>query len=237
MAGGGGDGQLRLLGFWPSPFVHRVSLALRLKGLSYENVEEDLGNKSELLLASNPVHKKIPVLLHGGRPVCESMLIVEYLDDAFPGAGQAVLPADPYDRAAARFWAAYIDNKFFPALIKALMGTTEEEKAAATADTFVALETLEGALAERSGGEGFFAGDAPGFVDVALGGFVGWLSAWDKVTGVKLLDAGRTPLLAAWAERFASLDAAKSAIPDVDRIAEFAKALQARSAAAAAASD
>ncbi|KAL6846370.1 hypothetical protein ACP4OV_023818 [Aristida adscensionis] len=155
------------------------------------------------------------------------------LDDAFPGADQAILPADPYDRAVARFWAAYIDNKFFPALIKALMGTTEEEKAAATADMFVALEMLESSLADCSRGRGFFAGDAPGFVDVALGGVVGWLGAWDKVTGVKPLDAGRTPLLAAWAARFAALDAAKDAIPDVDQIAEFAKVLQARTAAAA----
>ncbi|XP_062201767.1 probable glutathione S-transferase GSTU6 [Phragmites australis] len=235
MAGVGGDEQLRLLGAWPSPFVHRVRVALHLKGLEYENVEEDLANKSELLLASNPVHKKIPVLLHGGRPVCESLVIVQYLDDAFPGAGQAILPADPYNRAVARFWAAYADDKFFAAWIKAFKGTTTEEKAAATAEAIAALETLEGAFKECSGGKGFFAGDAPGYVDVALGGFIGWMRAYRKMAGVDLLDASRTPLLAAWAERFAALEAARAAIPDVDRIAEFAKAMQARSAVAAAA--
>ncbi|XP_062213128.1 probable glutathione S-transferase GSTU6 [Phragmites australis] len=233
MAGVGGDGQLRLLGAWPSPFVHRVRVALHLKGLEYENMEEDLTNKSDLLLTSNPIHKKVPVLLHDNRPISESLVIVQYLNDAFPGAGQAILPADAYDRAVVRFWAAYIDDKFFAAWIKALKGTTEEEKAAATADTLAALETLEEAFAELSGGKGFFAGDAPGYLDVVLGGFVGWLRAWDKVAGVKLLDASRTPLLAAWAERFAALDAAKGVIPDPDQIAEFAKGLQARMAAAA----
>ncbi|RLM91411.1 uncharacterized protein C2845_PM08G16370 [Panicum miliaceum] len=234
---GGEDGQLKVLGSWPSPFVNRVRMALHLKGLEYENVEEDLADKSELLLASNPVHKKVPVLLHGGKPVCESLVILEYLDDAFPGAGPAVLPADPYDRAVARFWAAYVDGKLHGAMVAALLGATEEARAAATADAFAALDALEGALAERSGGKGFFAGDAPGYLDVALGGFIGWLRAWDRIAGgIKLLDAGRVPLLDAWAERFAALDAAKGVIPDPEPIAEFAKVLQARSAAAAASS-
>lgn len=51
----GGD-DLKLLGLWASPYVLRVKLALSLKGLSYEYVEEDLRDKSELLLKSNPVH-------------------------------------------------------------------------------------------------------------------------------------------------------------------------------------
>ncbi|RCV25834.1 hypothetical protein SETIT_5G197500v2 [Setaria italica] len=232
-AGGGADGQLKVLGAWPSPFANRVRVALHLKGLEYENVEEDLTNKSELLLASNPVHKKVPVLLHGGRPVPESLLILEYLDDAFPAAGPTLLPADPYHRAVARFWAAYVDGKLHGVMVAALTGATEEERAAATADTFAALETLEGAFAECSGGKGFFAGDAPGYLDVAFGAFIGWLRAWDRITGVTLLDAGRIPLLAAWAERFAALDAAKGVIPEPEHIAEFAKVLQARAAAGA----
>jgi glutathione S-transferase len=58
-------------------------------------------------------------------------------------------------------------------------------------------------------------------VDVVLGGFLGWLYATEAICGVKALDATRTPLLAAWAEGFCTLDAVKGLIPDVDRLVEY----------------
>ncbi|KAG2589346.1 hypothetical protein PVAP13_5NG288981 [Panicum virgatum] len=266
-AGAGGEaGQLKLLGAWASPFVNRVRMALHLKGLEYENVEEDLADKSELLLASNPVHKKVPVLLHGGKPVCESLLILEYLDDAFPGAGPAVLPAGPYDRAVARFWAAYVDGKVcacgvsFTGSEMVIDGKRMHGSDLYARGTRAVTRRDGGGAAGGNGGgegggdggrvrgagraggrvrgalrrEGILRRDAPGYLDVALGGFIGWLRAWDTITGgIKLLDAGRVPLLAAWAEHLAAHDAAKGVIPDPEPIAEFAKVLQARSAAAA----
>ncbi|KAJ9693025.1 hypothetical protein PVL29_011939 [Vitis rotundifolia] len=55
--------EIILLDFWPSMFGLRVRVALAEKGLKYEYRQEDLRNKSPLLLEMNPVRKKIPVLV------------------------------------------------------------------------------------------------------------------------------------------------------------------------------
>ncbi|CAN6324763.1 unnamed protein product [Urochloa humidicola] len=223
-----GSDDLKLLGMWASPFVLRVKLALSLKGLSYEYVEEDLGNKSELLLSSNPVHKSVPVLIHNGKPVCDPY------DEAFAGTGTSLLPADPYERAIARFWVAYIDNKMIAAWTQASRGKTEEERAEGMKQSVATVETLEGALRDCGKGKPFFGGDSVGYVDVVLGGLLGWVRAHEELKGVSSFDTELTPLLAAWAERFWSLVAVEPVMPDVSRLVEFGKMLQARQAAAAA---
>uniref|UniRef100_A0A0D9XLS9 glutathione transferase n=1 Tax=Leersia perrieri TaxID=77586 RepID=A0A0D9XLS9_9ORYZ len=223
--------DLKLLGTWPSPFVIRVRLALSLKGLSYEYIEQDISNKSDLLLVSNPIHKKVPVLIHAGKPICESQIIVHYIDEAFPVAGAALLPSDPFDRAAARFWVAYIDDILATKFRAMGEAKEEKEKGEAAAEVFAAIEKLEEGMKACSKGKAFFGGDGAGCVDVALGGFLGWIKAAEVLAGVTFLDGARTPLLAAWADRFSALDAAKEAIPTVEKFCEFHLARQAAAAA------
>lgn len=96
-----------------SMFGMRARIALAEKGVKYEYKEENLRNKSPLLLQMNPIHKKIPVLIHNGKPICESAIIVQYIDEVWKDKAP-IMPSDPYDRAQARFWVDYIDKKVAP---------------------------------------------------------------------------------------------------------------------------
>ncbi|KAI4311348.1 hypothetical protein MLD38_036253 [Melastoma candidum] len=97
--------ELIQLDLWASMFGMRCRLGLTLKGINYEYREEDLSNKSPLLLLQmNPVHN--------GRPVCESLIILHYIDECWPDT-YPLLPSDPYERSQSRFWADFVDNKFY----------------------------------------------------------------------------------------------------------------------------
>lgn len=101
---------VKLLGTWASPYSRRVEIALKLKGIDYEFSAESLSPKSPDILKYNPVLKKIPILLHNGKPVVESLVIVEYIDETW-SSGPSILPADPLEKSNARFWAKFIDDK------------------------------------------------------------------------------------------------------------------------------
>ncbi|GAB2280355.1 Glutathione S-transferase U17 [Dionaea muscipula] len=220
-----GKGDVKLLGAWPSPYVLRVKIALNLKSVDYEFEAENLGSKSELLIKSNPVYKKIPVLLHGGKPICESLIIVQYIDEAWSDIGPSILPSDPYDRAVARFWAAYVDDKFYPAVKGVVMANGDEAKAAAEKELKDGLALLEEAFLKSSAGEGkpFFGGDEIGYLDIALGSLLGWLRVTEKSFNVKLFEEATTPRLVSWVDSFCKHPAVKDELPETDKLFEYAQ--------------
>ncbi|KAF3340817.1 putative glutathione S-transferase GSTU6 [Carex littledalei] len=221
------EGELKLLGAWASSYAIRVRMVLEQKGISYEYLEQDIINKSELLLKHNPIHKKVPVLIHNDRSICESLVILQYIDEKWSGTGPPVLPLDPYERAVARFWAVYIDDKLIPSWFGILKAATEETKVAKIGDTLAALELLEGAFKKCSTGKCFFGGDSIGFVDVILGCQLTWMKAVENIVGVKLVDETTVPLLVEWEKRFLAADFVKRVLPSVERIEELARMLRA----------
>ncbi|KAJ9672820.1 hypothetical protein PVL29_026168 [Vitis rotundifolia] len=152
-----------LLDFLGSPFAMRVRLALAAKGIEYQIEEEDLTqSKSSLLLKVNPVHKKIPVLIHNGKPICESLIIVEYIDEVWKDRCP-LLPADPYQRAKAKFWADFIDKMVYPPSDKVWAANGEEQEAGKK-EFIDGIKLLEGELKSNP----YFGGETLGFLDIAF---------------------------------------------------------------------
>ena len=97
-----------------SPCSQKVRIVLFEKNLSWTKVDVDLPGKANLepdYLKLNPLGV-VPTLVDDDKPVIESSIICEYLEDKFP---EPVLrPADPWQVAKMRFWMKHIDNKVHP---------------------------------------------------------------------------------------------------------------------------
>jgi len=227
--------DVKLLGAHHSPFANRVQFALNIKSVDYEFHKENLPEKSELLLKSNPVHKKIPVLIHGDQSICESNVIVEYIDEVWSN-GLAILPSDPYERATARFWGPYVDEKWFPALRSLTDAKEDTTKVEILEKLHEGTNYLEDVLVKSSNGKDYFGGDDLGFLDIALGCFLGWMRVSEINSDVKIFDEAKTPALVKWSEKFTSHPAVKGTLPEVEELLELLKRMQAKAATAAEAS-
>ncbi|KAL8137648.1 hypothetical protein V2J09_003649 [Rumex salicifolius] len=203
-----------LLDFWASMFGMRARIALSEKGVDYDYKEEDLFNKGNFLLKMNPVHKKIPVLIHHGRPICESLVIVQYIDEVWTKT-PPLLPSDPYERAQARFWADYIDKKVYDAGKK--IWTTKGEEQQKAKDEF--LEIMKFLEDHALGDRPFFGGESFGFVDVALVPFYCWFHAYELEASFKVEDS--CPKLVAWAQRCMERDSVSKSLQDPNKIHGF----------------
>ncbi|PRQ22662.1 putative glutathione transferase [Rosa chinensis] len=108
--------------------------------------EDSLGTEAQrcpLLLQHNPIHKKVPVLVHNGKSIAESLVILEYIEETWKQ--NSLLPQDPHDKAAARFWAKFGDDKIFPPIVDTLC-SEEKEQEEAIVKAKGKLKYLEGVL-------------------------------------------------------------------------------------------
>ncbi|KAL5721807.1 glutathione transferase [Ranunculus cassubicifolius] len=205
--------EVILLDFWVSPFAIRAKIALAEKGVEFIAQEENFPeSKSDLLLKSNPVYKKVPVLLHNEKAVSESSIIVSYIDDAWPTP--ALFPPCAFGKAEARFWADYIDKKVFDGGAKIWRGKGDEVEVAKK-EFIETLKTLEGALGEKA----YFGGDTFGFVDVILIPLTSWFLAYETYGGFKV--EVEAPKITAWAKKCLEKDSVSKFYSEPTKVADF----------------
>jgi maleylpyruvate isomerase len=169
---------MKLYTFFRSSASYRVRIALNLKGLDYEHAPIHLrrggGEQfSPAYKAKNP-QALVPALEDGGRPLTQSLAIIEYLEECYPEP--PLLPKDPADRAAVRAMALAIACEVHPLqnlkVLNYVKGELKQDEAAANrwAQHWIelglaALEQMALAVPKRGK---FCFGDAPTLADLCL---------------------------------------------------------------------
>jgi glutathione S-transferase len=108
--------MLELYNFSQSTCSLKVRICLEEKGLAWTDrrlVSRNHDHLSDWYLKLNP-NGVVPTLLHDGRPVYESSVILQYLDQIHPEL--PLMPADPYGQAKMRAWLAFVDAVPTPAV-------------------------------------------------------------------------------------------------------------------------
>jgi maleylpyruvate isomerase len=170
---------IRLYGFWRSIATYRVRVALRLKGLEFEEVPVDILSGSQFDAAFdtlNPGHA-VPTLVHGGVTLSQSLAILEYLEEVVPVP--ALLPTGAADRAAARAFALVTIADAHPLIVPRVRKALAQDLAATPAqvDAWARHWIAEGLatyerLLDRHPPSPFCFGETPGIADIALMGHV-----------------------------------------------------------------
>lgn len=165
---------MKLLGFFASPYVARVDLFARIKGLDLATVPP-LGDglKSAESLAFNPIGK-MPSLETEGRCLAESSVICDFLEETYPE--KPGLPVDPYDRATSRL-VDRITDLYVASQVSPLFGqmnpAARDEAVVEAASA--GLTTAYGYLEHFMGAGPFAVGAVPTLGDCALAPYMALL--------------------------------------------------------------
>jgi len=117
---------------WFCPFVDRVWLALEEKGIPYQYKEENPYFKDEEFLKISP-KGLVPAILTPGPdrvPIHESLVILEYLEDAYPST-KPLLPPSSIARAEVRLAIDHVTKNIVPGFFKLLQAQDADSQGAA----------------------------------------------------------------------------------------------------------
>ena len=97
---------LKFVSYKACPFVQRVAITLQYKDVDYDIEYIDLGNPPDWFLAISPL-KKVPIMIVDDTVIFESVVINEYIDEAYPPTLQ---PKDLLLKAINRSWVEFSNN-------------------------------------------------------------------------------------------------------------------------------
>ncbi|KAI1791242.1 glutathione-S-transferase [Ganoderma leucocontextum] len=151
---------------WFCPYVQRVWIVLEERGIPYQYKEVNPYKKEPHFLAINP-KGLVPAIEYQGRALYESLIICEFLEDAFPTPEPRLLPSDPFDRALVRLWADHVNKQVVPAYMRLIQAQDPQKQRELLEELNKALRTLM----EKVKGP-YFLGEQFTLVDVALAPWV-----------------------------------------------------------------
>lgn len=85
----------------------------------------------------------VPALKYDSHVVCDSMVCLEYIEEAFPECGSSYMPTAPEKRAMARYWSLFANEKIIPHYYKMLMRSTVQEQDQAKEDVLSEFNVLQ----------------------------------------------------------------------------------------------
>jgi glutathione S-transferase len=109
----------------------------------------------------------VPAVEYKGKALYESLVLLEFLEEAYPSQSASLLPSDPYDRAVARIWLDHFSKSVLPNNQR-LTQFQEKEKQDESRE---ALYDAQRKLAQQVRGPYFF-GEQFSIVDAAVAPWV-----------------------------------------------------------------
>lgn len=98
--------MITLCGITLSNYYNKVKMVLLEKGIPFTEERVATGSKDEAVLAATPLGK-VPFIRVDGRTLCESQVIVDYLEATCPQP--PLLPADPLAAAKVRELCTFLE--------------------------------------------------------------------------------------------------------------------------------